>query len=43
MAVDEYITKGIPEEQVELVAEVLEKMRKNAEEYKSYVEIKKED
>lgn len=43
LAVDDYITQGIPEEQIELVVEVLEKMRKNAQDYKSYVEVKKED
>ena len=43
LAVDEYISRDIPPEHIELLVEVLEKMRKNAEEYKSYVEIKKED
>ncbi len=43
LAVDEYITKDITPEQMDLVVEVLEKMRKNAEDYKAYVEIKKED
>lgn len=43
MAVDEYISRDIPPEHIELLVEVLEKMRKNAEEYKAYVEIKKED
>ena len=43
LAVDEYISRDSPPEHIELLVEVLEKMRKNAEEYKSYVEIKKED
>ncbi|MDC7279168.1 MULTISPECIES: MarR family winged helix-turn-helix transcriptional regulator [Pseudobutyrivibrio] len=43
LAVDEYITKDITPEQMDIVVEVLEKMRKNAEDYKAYVEIKKED
>lgn len=43
MAVDEYIVKDIPPEHIDILVEVLEKMRKNAEEYKAYVEIKKED
>ena len=43
LAVDDYITSDIPPEQIEIVVEVLEKMRKNAREYKSYVELKKEE
>ena len=43
LAVDDYITKDIPPEQIDMVVEVLEKMRKNAMDYKSYVEEKKED
>ncbi|SDI40332.1 DNA-binding transcriptional regulator, MarR family [Pseudobutyrivibrio sp. 49] len=43
LAVDDYITSDIPPEQIEIVVEVLEKMRKNAMDYKSYVEEKKED
>ncbi|MCR4568568.1 MAG: MarR family transcriptional regulator [Pseudobutyrivibrio sp.] len=39
IAVDEYITKGISEEQIELVVEVLEKMRQNAMNYKSYIDL----
>lgn len=42
-AVDEYISRDIPSEQIEMLVEVLEKMRKNAEDYKSYIELKKED
>lgn len=42
-AVDEFITKDIPPEQIEMVAEVLEKLRCNAANYKSYIELKKED
>ena len=43
MAVDDFISKDIPQEQLEQMIEILEKMRKNAQEYKSYVDIKKED
>ena len=43
LAVDDYITSDIPPEQIEIVVEVLEKMRKNAMDYKSYVEEKKEE
>lgn len=43
MAVDDYISKDIPPEQIELLVEVLEKMRKNAQEYKSHIQITKED
>ncbi len=42
-AVDDYISNDIPQEQIELLVEILEKLRKNAEDYKSYVELKKED
>ncbi len=43
MEVDNYITQGIPQEQVELLVEVLEKLRKNAAEYKSYIKLQKEE
>ena len=42
-AVDDYISKDIPPEQMELVVEVLEKLRSNAANYKSNIELKKED
>ena len=42
-AVDEYISQDIPPEQIAMLAEVLEKLRKNAEDYKSYIELKKEE
>ena len=42
-AVDDYISQDIPQEQMELVVEVLEKLRSNAANYKSYIELKKED
>ncbi len=42
-AVDEYIAQDIPKEQIDILIEVLEKMRKNAEDYKSYIELKKEE
>ena len=42
-AVDEYISQDIPPEQIQILIEVLEKMRKNAEDYKSYIELQKED
>ena len=43
MAVDDYVTEGIPEEQIKLLVEPLETMRKNAADYKSYIKLKKED
>ena len=43
MDVDDYITQGIPEEKIELFLEILEKLRKNAEDYKSYVKLQKEE
>jgi len=44
IAVDEYITQGISEEEIESVVSVLDKMRQNAMEYKSYIDIcNKED
>ena len=43
MAVDDYVTEGIPEEQIKLLVETLETMRKNAADYKSYIKLKKED
>lgn len=42
-AVEDYISKDIPPEQMELVVEVLEKLRSNAANYKSNIELKKED
>ena len=41
--VEEYVTKDISEEEINMVIRVLEKMQQNAREYKSYVELKKED
>ncbi|SDB28034.1 DNA-binding transcriptional regulator, MarR family [Pseudobutyrivibrio sp. YE44] len=43
MEVDDYITQGIPQEQIEMLLDVLEKLRKNAAEYKSYVKLQKEE
>ena len=43
MKVEDYITKDISEEEMELVVNVLEKMRENARSYKSNIELKKED
>ncbi len=43
MAVEEYVTKGITQEQLQQVVSILEKMRANAIEYKSYIEDKKEE
>ncbi len=43
MAVDDYITQGITKEQLDLLVNALETMRKNAADYKSYIELKKED
>ncbi len=43
LAVDDYIVKEISTEEIDKVVEILEKLRKNAEGYKSYVEICKED
>ena len=43
MAVDDYITRGIPEDQIDLMMEIFEKVLQNAKDYKSYVELKKED
>lgn len=41
--VENYVTKDVSEEEIATVIRVLEKMQKNAREYKSYVELKKED
>lgn len=43
LEVEEYVTKDISEEEIATVIRVLEKMQQNAREYKSYVELKKED
>lgn len=43
MAVDDYITRGIPEEQIDLMVEIFEKVQQNARDYKSYLDDKKED
>ena len=43
MAVEDYITRGIPEDQIDLLVEIFEKIQQNAKDYKSYVELKKED
>ncbi|QFJ55058.1 MarR family winged helix-turn-helix transcriptional regulator [Pseudobutyrivibrio xylanivorans] len=43
MDVDDYITRDIPQEQIDMMVEVMEKLRKNAEDYKSYIELKKEE
>ena len=43
LAVDDYIVKDISPEEMDKVVEILERLRKNAQEYKSYVEIQKED
>ena len=43
MEVENYISKGISESEMDLVVDVLDRMRKNAAEYKSYIELKKED
>ncbi len=43
MAVDDYISQDIPPEHIEILLQVLEKMRENAKNYKSYIELKKED
>jgi len=41
--VEDYITKDISDEDIETVIRVLDTMRQNASDYKSYVKIKKED
>lgn len=41
--VEDYITKDISDEEIDLVVKVLDKMQKNAREYKSYIKLKKED
>ena len=43
LAVDDYIVKDISPEDMDKLVEILEKLRKNAQDYKSYVEINKED
>ncbi len=43
MDVDDYITRDIPSEKLDMVVEVLEQLRKNAEDYKSYIELQKEE
>ena len=43
LEVESYVTKNISEEEMETAIRVLEKMQQNAREYKSYVELKKED
>ena len=43
MEVEDYITKDISIEEIESVIKVLEKMRDNAKDYKSYIKLKKED
>lgn len=43
MAVDEYISQDISPEHIDMLVQVLEKMRENAKNYKSYIELKKED
>lgn len=41
--VESYIIKDISPEELEVVVKVLEKMQSNAREYKSYIDLKKED
>ena len=43
MEVEDYITKGISEDDMQTVVKVLEQMRVNATDYKSYIQLKKED
>ena len=43
MEVEDYITKDISDEEIETVVKVLDKMQKNARDYKSYIKLKKED
>ena len=43
MEVEDYITKDISDEEIETVVKVLDKMQRNARDYKSYIKLKKED
>ena len=43
MEVEDYITKDISDEELDVVIKVLDKMQKNAKDYKSYIKLKKED
>lgn len=43
MEVEDYITKDISDEELDAVVKVLDKMQKNAKDYKSYIKLKKED
>ena len=43
MEVEDYITKDISDEELDMVIKVLDKMQKNAKDYKSYIKLKKED
>ncbi|MBE5917387.1 MAG: MarR family transcriptional regulator [Pseudobutyrivibrio ruminis] len=43
MEVEDFITKDITDEEIEMVVKVLNKMQENARNYKSYIELKKEE
>ncbi len=43
MEVEDFMTKNISDEEIEMVVTVLEKMQQNVRSYKSYITIKKED